>query len=179
MYNFIQAGQQKPLNPKTGARQFLLARKVLQKSGYHHYEISNFSLPGCESTHNKNYWNRIYYIGVGPSSHSFNGKSRQWNISNNNKYCDNIEKNIDYYKIEKLTNKNIVNEYIMTSIRTSSGINLDFFVKHMSKKEFISFNHQISNFKKSHLLTVIDKRICLTEKGMLLADSISEDLFLI
>jgi len=179
LYQFIKKGQQKPLDPKKGARQFLLTRKVLKSAGYNHYEISNFALPKYESVHNKNYWNRTCYIGVGPSAHSFNGKSRQWNINNNNKYCSSIEKNDHYYTTEKLTNKNIINEYILISLRTSGGVDLDFLEKYMSQKDFINFNNQTSDFKKSNLLTLVDQKICLTEKGMLFADSISEDLFLI
>ena len=67
--------------------------------------------------HNNNYWNMTHYLGVGPSAHSFNGISRQWNIKNNHLYCKKIEDKDSYYEFEILSNKNQINEYILTQIR--------------------------------------------------------------
>tara|TARA_B100000700_G_scaffold301037_1_gene369877 strand:- start:430 stop:1557 length:1128 start_codon:yes stop_codon:yes gene_type:complete len=179
LYFFIKKGKYPKLNSNTGKEQFLIARKLLLASGYNHYEISNFSKAGHESRHNQNYWNKTHYLGVGPSAHSFNGKSRRWNIKNNIKYCEKIENNVGYSETERLTKKNIINEYILTSLRTSEGLDVYFFLTQMSKKEFRVFNSQIKTLQKSKLINHINQRIYLTEKGMLLADSISEDLFLI
>jgi len=179
LYYFIKNKKEQPLNPEMGARQFLKSRQTLQSEGYIHYEISNFSKPGFKSIHNQNYWNRSSYIGIGPSAHSFNGYSRQWNISNNTKYCEKIENNTNYYNIEVLTRKNIINEYILTSIRTSTGIDIENLSNSMHMQELKILKNQIKNLKKLNMVCFNNEKIILTEKGMLFADSISEDLFLI
>ena len=179
LYYFIKNKKEQPLNPEMGARQFLKSRQTLQSEGYIHYEISNFSKPGFKSIHNQNYWNRSSYIGIGPSAHSFNGYSRQWNISNNTKYCEKIENNTNYYNIEVLTRKNIINEYILTNIRTSTGIDIENLSNSMHMQELKILKNQIKNLKKLNMVCFNNEKIILTEKGMLFADSISEDLFLI
>ena len=82
------------VNPDKQSEQFLLLMQWLEDAGYEHYEISNFAKPGCRSRHNSSYWNRKNYLGIGPSAHSFNGSSRQWNVSNNNQYIESISKEI-------------------------------------------------------------------------------------
>ena len=72
------------------------------EAGYEHYEISNFAKPGLISKHNSSYWRGKKYLGVGPSAHSFDGTSRQWNIANNNTFIDSIEKGILPYEKEIL-----------------------------------------------------------------------------
>jgi oxygen-independent coproporphyrinogen III oxidase len=84
--NMIRRGRSADVNPDDQARQFLLLMDWLGKAGYDHYEISNFSLPGKRSRHNSSYWQGKPYLGLGPSAHSFNGVSRQWNVANNAKY---------------------------------------------------------------------------------------------
>jgi oxygen-independent coproporphyrinogen III oxidase len=82
----IHMGKVTDVNPDDQARQFLLLMDWLAKAGYEHYEISNFALPGKRSRHNSSYWQGKPYLGLGPSAHSFNGVSRQWNVANNAKY---------------------------------------------------------------------------------------------
>ena len=82
MYS-VKKGETVMPNEETQSEQFKILSNKLSDFGYEHYEISNFSQPGCRSIHNKNYWNKTPYLGVGPSAHSYDGKSRQWNIKNN------------------------------------------------------------------------------------------------
>ena len=84
--NMIRRGRSSDVNPDDQARQFLLLMDWLGKAGYEHYEISNFAQPGRRSWHNSSYWQGKPYLGLGPSAHSFNGMSRQWNVANNAKY---------------------------------------------------------------------------------------------
>lgn len=122
--SFIKKGTQKPMNEAQSASQFGMLMDELGGAGFEHYEISNFAKPGWHSKHNSNYWEGISYLGIGPSAHSFNGDSRQWNVSNNMKYIESIERNKIPFEIEHLTTENRINEYIMTSLRTSKGMNL-------------------------------------------------------
>lgn len=149
-----------------------------EKYGFKQYEISNYAKKGYESIHNISYWKKIWYLGVGPSAHSFNGISRQWNIKNNLKYISAIENSNDYSKKELLSEKEKYNEYIFTNLRMSLGIN---------KKELYNFNYstrkhlhrEIQKWIKKKLILDSKKSYTLTLAGKLQADNISSDLFLI
>ncbi len=179
LYFYIKNKKYQALNSKTGQEQFLIARHLLIKNGYQHYEISNFSKNGYESKHNQNYWNKTNYLGVGPSAHSFNGHSRQWNIKNNVSYCKKVESGDTFYTRELLTRKNTLNEYILTRIRTSKGISKKYVYALMNSSERDCFDGEILRLAIQKLVKFDDEKILLTETGMLFADSISENLFLI
>ena len=159
------------------AFQFLLLINWLQVAGYEHYEISNFAKPGFKSKHNSSYWQGKSYIGIGPSAHSFNGNSRRWNVSNNALYIQSMQKNIIPFEEEILSEVQKLNEYIMTSLRTVEGIDLDFVKEKFGegKKQ----NLQIASAKwgdNSKIKNENDK-IILTKEGKLFADGIAADLF--
>ena len=177
--HFIKKKKEQPLQSETGREHFLIARSMLLNHNYNHYEISNFAKKGYKSQHNKNYWNKTRYLGVGPSAHSFNGVSRRWNIRNNSIYCNKISTNEIVYEEELLTKKNIINEYILTSIRTSSGLSLNYIKDHMNKSELSRFNMEINKLEKMELIKLKEGTMYLNEQGMLLSDMISENLFLI
>tara|TARA_B100000902_G_scaffold350385_1_gene359643 strand:- start:218 stop:1345 length:1128 start_codon:yes stop_codon:yes gene_type:complete len=179
LFNFILNNQCEPIDPEQGVKHFLIARDILIESGYQHYEISNFSLENHQSLHNKNYWNKTHYLGVGPSAHSYNGRSRQWNVKNNAIYCNKIKKNELFYELENLTNKNIINEYILTSLRTFNGLDLNYIADRINNNEYLQFTNELIKLETSGFLTTKDNVIQLNEKGMLFADSISSQLFLI
>jgi oxygen-independent coproporphyrinogen-3 oxidase len=105
-----------------GNRQYALLQEMLSKAGFQQYEVSNFSMPEMESKHNTSYWSGTHYLGLGPSAHSFNGKSRQWNIQNNIQYIDALQKMSIPFEIEVLTVPQQFNELVMTGLRTSFGI---------------------------------------------------------
>ncbi len=179
LFHLIKKGKYQQLDPLIGKEQFLIARKVLLENGYNHYEISNFSKKGFSSQHNKNYWNATKYLGVGPSAHSYNGFSRRWNVKNNALYFQKIDNDECVYQEEFLTEKNRINEYILTSIRTSYGLVKDYICRKMNTQQRNSFNKEINKLEKKNFINTIEGRIVLTEKGMLLADSITENLFII
>ncbi|MES1225662.1 MAG: radical SAM family heme chaperone HemW, partial [Bacteroidota bacterium] len=116
------------------ARHFLLLMDWLQQAGYEHYEISNFAKPGYRSRHNSSYWQRKKYLGVGPSAHSFDGISRQWNIANNALYIQSLEQNKIPFEEEKLTDTQRLNEYIMTALRTQEGLDLIYTANNFGEK---------------------------------------------
>lgn len=104
-------------------QQFLLAHEQLSNAGYHHYEISNYASTGHVAIHNSSYWKREVYLGLGPSAHSFNGKTRKWNISNNSAYIKSVNKGVIPFESEILTDADRYNEFVMTGLRTAIGIN--------------------------------------------------------
>jgi oxygen-independent coproporphyrinogen III oxidase len=173
LYKMINQGQTENVNPEKQSEQFLLLMEWMEKAGYEHYEISNFSKPRWRSRHNSSYWMGKNYLGIGPSAHSFNGIERQWNISNNNKYIESINNGIIPFEKEILTPVQKQNEYIMTSLRTMEGLNLE-------KFEGVSLDRLISASKKfidSGLIKLENNSLLLTNNGKLLADGIASDLF--
>lgn len=157
------------------SEQFLLLVKELQAVGLKQYEISNFSRPNFESQHNSNYWKGEWYLGVGPSAHSFNGTSRSWNVANNRKYLQAIKENGILLETELLSSKDQFNEYLLTGLRTIYGVQQD----KLNEKHPISaeFNKKIRKFKNNEWLTVKDNTIQLTSLGKLKADFITSELF--
>lgn len=173
--SFINKGKQQPMNESQSVEQFILLMKHLQHAGFEQYEISNFARPGMISKHNSNYWKGIPYLGIGPSAHSYNGKNRSWNISNNAKYIRSIENGDIPAETEVLTIANKVNEYIMTSLRTIWGMDLDYIARFGSEYlKLVKNNLQVVNqdwIKKDQKLVI------LTQEGKLYADRIAAELF--
>jgi len=155
------------------AEQFLLLMDWLENAGYEHYEISNFAKPGFRSRHNSSYWQEKKYLGLGPSAHSYNGASRQWNISNNNIYIESLEKNEIPFEKEILTLSQKANEYIMTSLRTMEGLDINKIPEAMSRDLRIASK----KFIESGKLTLKENKLLLTREGKLFADGIAADLF--
>ena len=160
------------------SEQFILLMQWLGSAGYEHYEISNFAKPGQRSRHNSSYWQGKKYIGFGPSAHSFDGKTRWWNVSNNNLYIQSIQNNILPVEKEVLTTTQQMNEFIMISLRTMEGLNID---KLQAIDPKLQIKDQIMKQSKKYerrgLLEVIGNTMHLTKEGKLMADGIASDLF--
>ncbi|MBN2213417.1 MAG: radical SAM family heme chaperone HemW [Bacteroidales bacterium] len=152
--------------------------EIAEKAGYIQYEISNFSLPGHLSKHNSGYWSGKKYIGIGPSAHSYNIKTRQWNVSDNAEYIMKINQNRTYFEMEHLNLKTRFNEYIMTGLRTKWGIDL----KEIEKKFGTEFYRLIINkalpFLKNNDIEEKENHYFLTSKGIFIADYIISAMFL-
>ena len=173
LQKMIKEHKKEDVSPERQAEQFLQLMNLLAEAGYEHYEISNFAKPGHRSRHNSSYWQGKKYLGLGPSAHSFNGSSRQWNVSNNSKYISALTKNELSFEKEILTATQQLNEYIMTSLRTSEGLNLERF------PEAASFELRAASrrFIDTGKLIMKDERLILTKEGKLLADGIAAELF--
>jgi len=169
----IRQKRKENVNPDKQSEQFLLLMEWMEKAGYEHYEISNFARPGCRSRHNSSYWSGKKYLGIGPSAHSFDGKSRQWNISNNNIYIESIREGKIPSEKEELTHTQQVNEYIMTALRTTEGIDLE----KLTRDEADSILQKSKRYQDSALIKQKNKQLLLTREGKLLADGIAADLF--
>lgn len=150
----------------------------LEKNDFIHYEISNFGKEGFFSRHNSNYWKGVHYLGLGPSAHSFDGASRQWNVANNNLYIKQVsEKNQTFFEKEILTEKERFNEYILTSLRTIWGVDLEYLKANFNDDFVKTFLNQVGSYIKQESVLVKDNTYSLSEKGKLLADKIASELF--
>lgn len=159
------------------ARHFSILTERLSAAGFEHYEISNFALPGFRSRHNSSYWQGKPYLGLGPSAHSFNGKSRQWNIANNSLYVTAIEKGEVPFEEELLTDTQRLNEYIMTSLRTIEGTSLLKIADDFGETKALSIAGSAQkHIDLGHLKNTNDV-LQLTAEGKFLADGIAADLF--
>ena len=166
------------IDDEKSAELFLEMVERLQKNNFIHYEISNFGKEHFFSKHNSNYWKGNYYLGLGPSAHSFDGDSRQWNVANNNSYIQKITANdTGYFEKEILTENNRFNEYILTSLRTIWGINLDYLDTRFNSDFISTFKKEVTTFIKNETIILKDNAYVLTNTGKLLADKIASDLF--
>jgi len=159
--------------------QFQLIIEKSKNSKFIHYEISNFAKEGFISKHNSNYWKQIKYLGIGPSAHSYNLTSRQWNISNLNEYILEISKGNIPFEIENLTTTDRYNDYIVTSLRTMWGINLKTIEKEYGKLYFEFILKEIKPFIKSNLLIENNDTYTLSNEGKFLSDQIVRALIYI
>ena len=173
----IAQNKKEPVDTERQAEQFLLVMNKMEQAGYEHYEISNFSKPGMRSKHNSSYWQGKKYYGFGPAAHSYDGKIRKWNVANNALYIQSLKKNCIPSEEELLTATQSLNEYIMTSLRTMEGIDLE----KMSPLFGINAVNQLlqssEKYIQSKKLIQINSSLILTKEGKLFADGIAADLF--
>ena len=177
LHKQINLQQKQDVDNDKQARQFLLLMQWLRAAGYEHYEVSNFARPGYRSRHNSSYWKGEKYVGIGPSAHSYNGNSRSWNIANNNAYIHAIEEGRIPAEIEVLTDVQRLNEYLMISLRTMEGINVNEVEKQWGYSKAAFIEKELQRFTNSRLVLQKDRHYSLTDEGMLMADGIASDLF--
>lgn len=168
----------RPIEEEYAAQQFEILLRALGEHGYEQYEISNFARDGRYSNHNSSYWKQRPYLGVGPSAHSYNGESREYNVSNNAKYLQAVQKDIIPSTVEQLTRADQTNEYLLTGLRTKWGVE-------MQKLEMLSNGaftlQQSGELEKMTRRGWIRKEagiLLLTQAGKLFADRIASDLFI-
>jgi oxygen-independent coproporphyrinogen III oxidase len=166
------------VDPEKQARQYLLLMQWLESAGYEHYEISNFARPGWRSRHNSAYWLGKPYLGLGPSAHSFNGNSRRWNVANNALYIQSVNNNILPVETETLTLNQQINEYLMTSLRTMEGVNLEQLVSRFGDGISAHVETAARKYIKDGKIQVNKEKLLLTREGKLFADGIAADLFI-
>ena len=147
-------------------------------AGLVHYEISNFGRPGYFSVHNSNYWKQVSYLGLGPSAHSFNGYSRQWNIRNLKNYIKSVNSGKSFFESEELDTKARFNEYIMTSLRTMWGIDLDYVETMYEKEGYDYVVNMAGKFKNYGLMKQDKKTLVLTNQGKMISDNIISEFMM-
>lgn len=174
--SFIKTKKQPPMDDQQSAEQFLYLAEQTKEHGFEHYEISNFCRPGHYSRHNSNYWKGVKYLGIGPSAHSFDGETRQWNMANNAQYIRTLSEGNIPAEREILTETDRLNEHIMTALRTMWGLDLDKLEKIAggSSTELLRAGNEF--FEKNWLVRQ-GNTLFLTSNGKLYADHIASSLF--
>ena len=194
--SFIKQGKYPDVDETVAKEHFDILVSETAKNGFIHYEISNFGKSDYFSKHNTSYWQGKKYVGIGPSAHSFNGKTRSWNIANNAKYIKEIQVGNLPNETEKLSKEDQFNEYLMTGLRTIWGVSLD--------KVDLEFQEQLLKLAEKFInqgLLVIEREakqslhiseivlsktsrneglvLKTTQKGKFLADGLASELFIL
>jgi oxygen-independent coproporphyrinogen III oxidase len=177
LFKMISSNISENVQPEKQASQFLNGIQILQEAGFEHYETSSFAKPGKRSRHNSSYWQSKKYLGLGPAAHSFDGVSRQWNIANNVSYIKSLNAGELSFESEMLEPRDLLNEYIMTSLRTSEGLDLIFVTNRFGREKRNSLEVNASVFVSRNQIRVDDSKLILTEQGKLFADGIAAALF--
>ncbi|MCC6370191.1 MAG: radical SAM family heme chaperone HemW [Bacteroidia bacterium] len=170
-------GNEPAVNDDLSSQQFLIMKSMLEDAGFVHYEISNFGKPGFFAKHNSNYWLQQPFMGLGPSAHSFNGQSRQWNVKNNAVYVKEVMLHGNFSEKEELSLNDRYNEYVLTRLRTIWGCNVAEMEKLFGEKITTHFKNTITQ----HLAFIKfeNGNYLLNQNGLLQADGIASDLFLV
>ncbi|MEY4834397.1 MAG: hypothetical protein RI980_512 [Bacteroidota bacterium] len=179
LHKMIKSGTISTLDDDLAQQHFHILIDKLQENGFVHYELSNFGKPNYFSKNNSAYWLGKKYIGIGPSAHSFNGKSRSWNVSNNSLYLKAIAENKVPSETEILSKTDQYNEYIMTGLRTIWGVSLEKIETEFGSNYLEYLQQQAEKFISDNLLEVENTILKTTKKGKFLSDGIASDLFLL
>ncbi len=176
---WTKQGKLQAPDDEVAAQHLEMLVEALELAGYEHYEVSNFAKPGFYSRHNSSYWKGAYYLGIGPSAHSYNGPSRHYTVSNNHHYLKAIASGVVPLEKEILSRADKINEYLLTTLRTSWGCDCETLLT--------ATGYNLLDEQKEYLQQLVDgeyasmdgKKIILTKKGKLLADKIASDLFVL
>jgi len=172
----IEKGKTPEPKNEQAAEQFEILVETLCSNGFEHYEISNFAKPGHYAIHNTNYWKGAHYLGIGPSAHSFNGQSRQWNVANNALYSKGIFAGDPVHEVEILSREDQINEMLLTGLRTMWGVDLVQFQERFGKPALDGLIHRLARENALHYI-LTEQQLKLTEAGKLFADGIAARLF--
>jgi oxygen-independent coproporphyrinogen-3 oxidase len=182
----IEKGELQSVSEEDIIRHYNILVERTKENGFEHYEISNFAKEGFRSQHNSIYWRDEKYLGLGPSAHSYDGISRQWNISNLTKYIQMVgdaetQRHRDaelFYEKEILSTEDKFNEYVMTSLRTSWGCDIEKIERDYGKSYAHHFLKNIKKYLENGEMLKENNTYFLSEEGKLFADGIAADLFL-
>ncbi|MFV0471166.1 MAG: radical SAM family heme chaperone HemW [Paludibacteraceae bacterium] len=179
LWKQLRQGKVTATDDETIVKMYRMLVGKFNKDDFEQYEISNFAKKGFRSRHNSAYWQQTPYLGIGPSAHSYNGNSRQWNIANMLVYSKNIENEISYFEREELTENDRFNDYIIIRLRTTEGIELEEAKSLFDEK---MFQHLLESSKK-HILNKLlirqNSRLFMTQSGILVSNRIIEDMMIV
>jgi oxygen-independent coproporphyrinogen-3 oxidase len=167
------------VNEEEMLRQYNATVDILSQCGFIQYEISNYAKEGFKSRHNSSYWEDEKYLGIGPSAHSYDRVSRQWNVSDTKKYCNNISISAPVSEIEYLSENDKFNEYLITGLRTLRGVSLSYVNNNFKSGICRHFKREIDYLLISKLVYYDYDRVVLTRKGMVISDFILRQLYYI
>lgn len=178
-YDYLKSGKIKELPDELSFDQFKVLKEELEKVGFEHYEISNFARSGLYSRHNKAYWERKAYLGFGPSAHSFDLKTRRWNVSSLRKYLQAFEQKTDYWENEILSEQDMYNDYVITSLRTIWGIRFGYLQEQFAPHYAKHFQTEAEAYIQSNHLYLDEGAYKLTTEGLFISDKIMESLLFV
>ncbi len=179
LYSLLQAGKVNPVDEDSSLEMFEMLIDILSQAGFAHYEISNFAKEGYISQHNSSYWKGDKYMGLGPSSHSFDGEYRQWNVSSLPKYMKGVNNEKPVFEKEDIDKIKKYNEYIITGLRTMWGINLDELQAKFGDELYANFLEVAQKYLKLNHLRREDNTVTLTRAGIFISDGIMSDLMVV
>jgi len=179
LHSMIEKGKMQNVATEVQAEHFEIIVDYLNNIGFEHYEISNFAKPGNRSKHNSSYWKGIPYIGLGPSAHSYNGTSRQWNVANNALYMQSLEKRELTFEIEQLDQAAQYNEYMMISLRCIEGFDLKHIESSFGKAYGEHTQSVIQKLEAQDVLEQTTTGYCLKKSAKFLADGIASEFFIV
>jgi len=174
----LEKGLISEIDENDSTAQFNLLADKAAKAGFIQYEISNFGKPGYFSIHNSNYWKQVSYLGLGPSAHSFNGFTRQWNLRDLKGYIKAVNTGKPFFESEELDTRTRFNEYMMTSLRTMWGIDLEYIEKMFEKEGYDYVINLSGKFKNYGLMKQEKNSLVLTNQGMLISDNIISEFMM-
>lgn len=178
-YDQLKKGLLKELPDESSLQQFEILVVRLKEAGFEHYEISNFCQPGFYSKHNSSYWQNKKYLGIGPSAHSFEHRTRRWNVASIAKYIDSIENSQPYYEEEILTEQDRYNDFIITGLRTAWGISEDHVRSFFSPRFFSHFQEMEAKYSRLGYIINTSGTVCLSPEGMFISDKIMADFMVV
>lgn len=178
LWTQLQQGKIHEIEEKESIVQFEKLNQKAKESGFIHYEISNFCKEGFYSKHNSSYWNQTEYLGLGPSAHSYDKNSRQWNIANVSEYLQALKTHKLPFESEILTINDRFNDYIITSLRTIWGLDLAFVESEFGDKYLSHLKKTMLKFIDTNTIEMINNKIILSSKGWFVSDSIMSDLMI-
>jgi len=174
---FVKEGSSPAPDDERSTEQFRIMKEEMRWNDFVQYEISNFGKQGFFSRHNSSYWKGEPYLGLGPSAHSYNTVSRQWNKPNNNVYIRSVEAGKPEMEIEVLHLIQQYNEYVMTGLRTMWGCDLAWIQERFGPELAAHCRDESEFYIQKGLVVQREEKLILTEEGMLFADRIASDLF--
>jgi oxygen-independent coproporphyrinogen-3 oxidase len=179
LYDMLRHHSVEEVDEESSVRFFEMLIDELTKAGYEHYEISNFCRPGMHSRHNTSYWQGIKYMGCGPSAHSFDGESREWNVSSLHRYIEAIESGGRDFEKEELDLTTRYNEYIITTLRTRWGADMSTLEQRFGTKLKNYCLRMARTYIDEGRLTLDGDTLRLTRSGIFVSDGIMSDMLYI
>jgi len=179
IYSLLKKNKINQITDEESFEQYALLCDLLSHNKYKHYEISNFAKENYFSKHNSSYWNNKKYLGIGPSAHSYNEIERRWNIANTQKYILNINSKTKYFSKEKLNQQKKYNDYIITHLRTSNGINEIEIESLFSENVLNNFKKTINKHIEQGAITFKKGNFTIKENKWFISDTIISDLLIV
>lgn len=176
LHRWLMEGKVTEIDEELSRQMYEVLADTLTKAGYEHYEISNFARRGFRSRHNSSYWNATPYLGLGAAAHSYNGNSRQWNVSDVLLYIKKVNEGTVPFVREELTQTDRYNDMVTTAMRTIDGISISWAEKHFDEHLMQHLIREAHHQEQLGLVSIADGHIALTRRGLYVSDDVMSEL---